>query len=36
MTVAQLRAEMSNKEYVQWVAWHGLKRQREELAAKRR
>lgn len=31
MTVARLRAEMSNAEFVQWVAYHKVRAQREEL-----
>lgn len=34
MTVAQLRAEMSNEEFVAWGVYHGRKAQRAELAAK--
>ncbi len=32
----EMRERMPNAEYVQWVAWHSLRRQREELAAKGR
>jgi hypothetical protein len=31
MTVARLRAEMSNSEYVSWTVYYGRKAQREEL-----
>lgn len=31
MTVARLRAEMSNGEYVYWTRYYGRKAQREEL-----
>lgn len=36
MTVARLRQEMSNAEFVQWCAWHALRAQREEVATKGR
>jgi len=32
MTVAQLREQMPNREYVQWQAYLARKHQREELA----
>jgi hypothetical protein len=32
MTVARLRAEMSNSEYVAWGVYYARKAQREELA----
>jgi hypothetical protein len=35
MTVARLRAEMSNDEYLRWGIYYGRKAQREELAVKR-
>lgn len=35
MTVARLRAEMSNEEYVQWQVFLGRKAQRDELAKAR-
>jgi len=31
MTVAQLRAEMPNQEFVEWATYYGRKAQREEL-----
>ena len=31
MTVARLRAEMSNAEFVQWASYYRIKAQREEL-----
>ena len=31
MTVARLRAEMGNDEYVRWQVWFARKTQREEL-----
>lgn len=31
MTVAALRAEMPNDEFVRWAMWYQLKWQREEL-----
>lgn len=34
MTVARLRAEMSNQEYIEWEMFHARKAQRQELAAK--
>lgn len=34
MTVARLRAEMSNDEFTRWGIYYGRKAQREELAAK--
>lgn len=34
MTVARLREEMSQVEYVQWSMWHARKAQRSELAQK--
>lgn len=33
MTVARLRAEMSNAEYVRWGVYLGRKAQREQMAA---
>jgi hypothetical protein len=36
MTVAQLRGEMSNAEFVEWSVFLGRRAQREELAAQRR
>jgi hypothetical protein len=35
MTVDRLRAEMSNTEYMAWVAYHSLRAQREEMAMKK-
>lgn len=34
MTVARLRAEMSNSEFVYWTRFYARKQQREELARK--
>jgi hypothetical protein len=34
MTVARMRAEMSNAEYGQWSVYFGRKAQRAELAAR--
>lgn len=31
MTVGQLRAQMSNYEFVQWMSYHKVRAQREEL-----
>ena len=36
MTVAQLRAEMSNAEFLAWSVYLGRRAQRDELAAKTR
>jgi hypothetical protein len=35
MTVARLRAEMPNEEYVRWVVYYGRKAQREQLEAQK-
>lgn len=35
MTVARLRREMSNSEYVRWQAYYATKAQRQELAKMR-
>jgi len=32
MTVAQLRRDMSNDEFVHWTRWHARKAQRQQLA----
>lgn len=34
MTVARLRAELSNDEYVSWSVYYGRRAQRQELAIK--
>jgi hypothetical protein len=36
MTVARLRQEMPQREFVEWNAYHGMQAQRAEIAAKRR
>lgn len=36
MTVARLRAEMGNDEFVQWSVYFGRKAQRQELAQQTR
>lgn len=33
MTVARLRAEMPNDEFVRWTVWYGRRAQVQELAA---
>ena len=35
MTVAALRREMSQREFMQWQVWHGRRNQQQELAQKR-
>jgi hypothetical protein len=35
MTVAQLRNEMTHREYVKWQAWYSIKRMNEDLAMKK-
>jgi hypothetical protein len=36
MTVGELERRMSNREFVEWNAYHGLKNQRAEIASRRR
>lgn len=36
MTVADMRARMSEDEFVRWTVFHGRKAQRRQLAAKQR
>lgn len=35
MTVARMRVEMPNEEYIRWQVYFGRRRQERELAAKR-
>lgn len=32
MTVARMRREMSEAEFIHWAIWYGIKAQRQELA----